>query len=111
MGFRENLRSELEYQDLKVKELAEKTGINRKTIDNYLTKSSNDPSATNAVKIAKTLGVSVEYLVTGSNDSHAFSSVFPQRYRKILENLTELDEIDLSTVEGVIFNLKKRYKS
>ena len=58
MSFRDNLKSELEYQDIKVKELAAKTGLNRKTIDNYLTKTSADPSATNAVKIAKALHVS-----------------------------------------------------
>ncbi|MDY2826130.1 MAG: helix-turn-helix transcriptional regulator, partial [Treponema sp.] len=51
----------------KVKELAAKTGLNRKTIDNYLTKNSADPSATNAVKIAKALNVTVEYLVTGAS--------------------------------------------
>lgn len=67
MSFRDNLKSELEYQDIKVKELAAKTGLNRKTIDNYLTKNSADPSATNAVKIAKALNVTVEYLVTGAS--------------------------------------------
>ena len=60
------MKNELEYQDIKVKELAAKTGINRKTLDNYLTKSANDPSVTNAVKIARVLNVSVEYLVTGT---------------------------------------------
>ena len=77
MSFRDNLKSELEYQDIKVKELAAKTGLNRKTIDNYLTKNSADPSATNAVKIAKALNVTVEYLVTGAskNEEILFSPI------------------------------------
>ena len=33
MGFRENLKDELKYQDIKVKELADKTGISKRAID------------------------------------------------------------------------------
>ena len=69
MGFRENLKDELNFQDIKVKELASQTGINKRTIDNYLRENESQPSVENAVKIAKTLGVSVEYLVTGKEPS------------------------------------------
>lgn len=40
MGFRENLKDELKYQDLKVKELAVKAGVPKRTIDHYLTENS-----------------------------------------------------------------------
>lgn len=36
MGFRENLKDELKYQDIKVKELSAMTGIPKGTIDHYL---------------------------------------------------------------------------
>ena len=67
MGFRENLKNEIEYQNIKTKELAEKSGVNKRTIDHYLMSNPQEPSASTAVKIAKALKVSVEYLVTGEN--------------------------------------------
>ena len=65
MSFRENLKAELSYSGMLVKELAAKTGIKKHTIDNYLCVRSRMPSADVAVRIARVLGVSVEYLVTG----------------------------------------------
>ncbi|MDE5898167.1 MAG: helix-turn-helix domain-containing protein [Treponemataceae bacterium] len=68
MGFRENLKAELLYQDILVKELAAAAGISKRTLDNYLREKGNIPPADVAVKIAKALNVSVEYLVTGEQD-------------------------------------------
>lgn len=67
--FRENLREELDYQDMKVKALAVATGIPKPTLDCYLSTRQVIPPADIAVKIARTLNVSVEYLVTGENIS------------------------------------------
>lgn len=66
MGFRENLKAELEYQGILAKELAEKSGISKKTIDHYLISNPREPLVSNAVAIEKALNVSVEYLVTGN---------------------------------------------
>jgi transcriptional regulator with XRE-family HTH domain len=66
MGFKENLKSELIYSGIMVKELTARTGISKHTLDNYLNTHNSIPSAENAVKIARVLGVSVEYLVTGT---------------------------------------------
>ena len=66
MGFKENLKSELIYAGMMVKELSAKTGIKKHTIDNYLNTHNSLPNAESAVKIARVLGVSVEYLVTGT---------------------------------------------
>jgi transcriptional regulator with XRE-family HTH domain len=66
MGFRENLKSELEYNDMSVKELASLSGVQKRAIDNYLrTVDAALPIADAAVKIARALGVTVEYLITG----------------------------------------------
>jgi len=67
MGFKENLKSELMFSGLLVKELSAKTGIKKHTLDNYLNTHNALPNAESAVKIAKVLGVSVEYLVTGTD--------------------------------------------
>lgn len=66
MAFRENLRDEMEYQGLSARELAEKSGVGKRTIDNYLMSNPQEPGVYNAQKIAKALNVSVEFLVTGS---------------------------------------------
>jgi len=69
MGFRENLKAELSFSGLLVKELAARTGLKKHTIDNYLSIRGRMPSADAAVRIARALGVSVEYLITGQETS------------------------------------------
>ena len=64
MGFKENLKFELSRRGMLVKELAQKSGINQGSLSNYLRESASIPSTDVAVKIAKALGVTVEYLVT-----------------------------------------------
>ena len=54
-----------------VKELAARSGVKKKTIDSYLGAPACKPSAEAAVSIAKALGVTVEYLVTGTDNSAA----------------------------------------
>lgn len=65
MGFREFLKDEMEYQGLTTRALSEKSGVSKRTIDNYLKKNPQEPSVSNAYKIAKALNVSIEYLLTG----------------------------------------------
>ena len=72
MGFRENLKSELQYQGIPVKKLAADSGVNIHSINNYLNARGQIPSVEIGVKIARALGVSVENLVNGEdgkNDS------------------------------------------
>lgn len=69
MSFKDNLKSELEYQGIHLKELLAKCGISKNTLGNYITGHNSVPSAESAVKIAQALGVTVEYLVTGSKQS------------------------------------------
>jgi len=66
MGFRENLKAELSYSGMLVKELAAQANLKKHTIDNYLSVRGRMPSADAAVRIARVLGVSVEYLITGN---------------------------------------------
>jgi len=67
MGFRENLKSQLEYSGMLIKELAASSGVKKKTIESYLGARCYTPSVDAAVSIAKALGVTVEYLVTGTD--------------------------------------------
>ncbi len=97
MQFRDNLKSELDFQDIKVKELAARTGISRRTIDQYLSSAAKMPSAENAVKIAQVLGVSVEYLVTGKPSEFSDESIIQeirlfQKYRHFISKIENLSE-------------------
>ena len=90
-SFRENLRSELDFQGLTVKELSAKTGIIKGTLDNYLGVRASIPPADIAVKIAQALNVSVEYLVTGKDDVYTshIKSLY-DIFDRIAEQLQEL---------------------
>ena len=66
--FKQMLRNEMEFQDIKVKELALRTGISQRTLEGYIGMRGSIPPADVAVKIAKALNVSVEYLVTGESE-------------------------------------------
>ena len=87
MGFKENLKSAIQFKGILVKELAAKSGVNKQTIDNYLSAHNSIPKADIAVQLAKALGVSVEFLVTGSDGSseRATSEIVElvNRYKKL----------------------------
>ena len=63
MGFKENLREEMDFQDIKPKELSDKTGISVNTLRNYINNHDALPNIDSAVKIAKVLNTTVEELV------------------------------------------------
>ena len=102
-SFRENLRNELDFQGLTVKELSAKTGIVKGTLDNYLGIRASIPPADIAVKIADALNVSVEFLVTGKE-------------RKNLNNqpsvlVTEEEKTILTDLNSIPQNIQKTLKT
>ena len=107
MGFKENLKSELAYQDMLVKELATKTGISRHTLDNYLNVREHMPTADAAVKIARVLGVSVEYLVTGEEISSDRFSLGPE-IQSLVQDFKLLNENDRKMVFSIIQLFKNK---
>ena len=68
MDFRSRLRDQIDYLGLHDKEVAAKAGITKRAIDTYVGSRGCMPSADVAVRLAKVLGVTVEWLVTGEND-------------------------------------------
>ena len=95
--FKVNLRSELDYCNLTVKELSAKTGIPKGTLDCYLGTRASIPPADIAVKIANALGVTVEYLVTGKKNNKP-ENLLDHTIRSIAQILVELDEKDSKTI-------------
>ena len=117
MKFKETLKDELQYQDITVKELAFKTGINKRTLDNYLRENVSQPTVENAVKIAQTLGVTVEYLVTGIDSSvndrkqHVNGPLqldisLCKRYYKLIQKLDSLQDTIKKPVCKMIEEIK-----
>jgi transcriptional regulator with XRE-family HTH domain len=88
MGFRENLKLELTYTGMLKKELADISGVHKRAIDTYLRTRFSIPPADVAVKIAKALGVTVEYLVTGED------SAIPKDINKLTRTILNLSERD-----------------
>ena len=109
MSFNENLKGELEYKGLLVKELAHATGIPKQTIDKYLLTGGTMPPVDKAVAIAKALGVTVEYLITGSKipiqkmPSHHLSP----EMRSIVNNVEPLSREKRKIVKNAVIEMVK----
>ena len=106
MGFRENLKAELAYADMRVKELAKLSGVKKQTIDSYLRENSYMPSVEIAVNIAKALGVTVEYLVTGE-ETNLEKLQYPVEARLVAEITAKLNEKNRKMVVTIIESIKK----
>ena len=107
MGFRENLKAELSYSGILVKELAAQTGLKKHTIDNYLSVRGRMPAADVAVKIAKALGVSVEYLITGEENIPENSFMKPE-FIEIIKDFRILNKDDREMITEIIQLHKNR---
>jgi transcriptional regulator with XRE-family HTH domain len=107
MGFKENLKGELEYKGMPVKELAHKTGIPKQTIDKYLLSNGSMPPADKAVVIAQVLEVSVEYLVTGRNTQKNKKSdyIISPEVRLIADFIEPLPREKRRLVEDIVIEL------
>jgi transcriptional regulator with XRE-family HTH domain len=109
MGFRENLKAELQFVGMSVKELATRSGIKKGTLDSYLNVNAYTPSATAAVSIAKALGVSVEYLVEGMEGGKGHSrQSLPQDIQDIVQASAQLNTRDRQVVLTLANTLRKR---
>jgi transcriptional regulator with XRE-family HTH domain len=107
MGFRENLKSELIYSGMRVKELSEKSGVNKHTLDKYLREDCSTPSVDLAVRIAGALGVSVEYLITGKAPD-AKNLPLNADLRAAVDIMSALCEEDLAMALTFLKFLQKR---
>ena len=101
LEFWNNVKSELDYNLLSQKELAAKTEISYNTIQSWITKN-RLPDAKDAVKIAKVLDVSVEYLVTGQENP---KKTVNSDLNELLHDIRHLSEDDLKIAKTVVHRL------
>lgn len=105
MGFKENLREEMDFQDIKPKELSDKTGISVNTLRNYINNHDALPNIDSAVKIAKVLNTTVEELVEGRKNKAEFQK--SDMAGKFLPIFTKLSENDQKSVIALLEEMKR----
>jgi transcriptional regulator with XRE-family HTH domain len=101
-SFSDRLRSEIDYAGLTQKEFAAKAGIKKRVLEGYLGVQQSMPPADVAVKMAKLLGLSVEYLVTGEQRQNTVNISRYLEFRPLLDDLTVLPKGTLHTIKTMI---------
>ena len=104
MAFRETLREEIVFQGISLKELADKADIHKRTIESYVDARGRMPTAENAVKIAKALNVTVEYLVTGKeSNSNMQNNMIP--LQNTIREMLSIPSEQLKPITEIIHNM------
>ena len=83
------MRDQIKFTGLLDKDVAEKAGITKHAMDTYVGSRGCMPAADIAVKIAKVIGVSVEWLVTGEEAELPDSDI-----QTLIHYFSHLDEHD-----------------
>ena len=102
MDFKTRLKEEMEYRGIQHKELAAKADIKPRALLTYVAQVCSMPPADAAVRIAKALNVSVEYLVTGEDSLNNNKS---NNLHEIIRDLSMLKEDELLIVKRMIHSL------
>ena len=111
--FRDNLKEQIEYKGMIIKELAAKTGISKRTIDTYVDNRAVVPNAEIAVKLAEALDTSVEFLVKGVEDKPKIdvpekTKKHYEKYKKILDDLELVPPDYIPIIETMIHAVAKK---
>ena len=102
MTFKDRLREEIEYKGILIKEISAEIGISNNTFLSYINSRNVMPNVETAVKIAKVLNVSVEYLVTGEDFLHTEKNKY---LRDLIKDLSNIDEKTLLVLKPMIHAL------
>lgn len=97
--FADRLRQEIDYLGLTRKELASKANIKQRALDMYLGTQASMPPADVAVRLARALNVTVEYLVTGEIKEQASQH---RPFRRIEEDFSALPSDIAKTIEAMV---------
>ena len=97
-----NVKNELEYNLITQKELASAIGISYNTLQSWITKN-RLPDAEQALKIAKQLNTSIEYLITGKNENQKGLN---QNLQDMIPKLNHLSDENLELIGVIVGRLK-----
>lgn len=107
MSFWKKVETELEFLGRSRKDLANEIGFDVTTIS-FGIKRSSIPSADTALKISKSLGVSLEYLL-GMSDKKNNSDFLPLQIKEIENILRRFSQKDLNAVTSIVNALNEKY--
>lgn len=102
-SFAQRLRSEIEYAGLLQKEVAFRAGIKKRALDMYLGVQASMPPADVAVRLARVLNVTVEYLVTGETHEENKS----QKYKGFELDMDCLPEKIVDSLKEMVHTMAK----
>lgn len=102
-SFAQRLRSEIEYAGLLQKEVAFRAGIKKRALDMYLGVQASMPPADVAVRLARVLNVTVEYLVTGETHEERKS----QKYKGFELDMDCLPEKIVDSLKEMVHTMAK----
>ena len=114
MNFWERVDDLLDRNDINKKTLAYEAGFDASNITKGI-KNNNVPSAETAVKIAQVLGVSVEYLVNGTENTKSPSQKETEqnqlrlyrKYHNLIEKMENFSEEKQTVVNNLVKDLEK----
>ena len=114
MNFWERVDDLLDRNDINKKTLAYEAGFDASNITKGI-KNNNVPSVETAVKIAQVLGVSVEYLVNGTENTKSLSQKETEqnqlrlyrKYHNIIEKMESFSEDKQTVVNNLVNDLEK----
>ena len=114
MNFWERVDDLLDRNDINKKTLAYEAGFDASNITKGI-KNNNVPSAETAVKIAQFLGVSVEYLVNGTETTKSPSQKETEqkqlrlyhKYHDLIEKMESFSEEKQTVVNNLVKDLEK----
>ena len=95
------MKQELAYSGMLKKELATISGVHKRAIDTYVRTKASMPPADVAVKIAKALGVTVEYLVTGEDSS------IPNEISRVTRSILNLNQRDRKLIASLVKSMSE----
>ena len=101
MDFKTRLKEEMDFADIQHKELAAKAEIKPRTLLTYVASEPSMPPADVAVRLAKALGVTVEYLVTGEHSESSLTA----REKYLVQIFRKLSTIERKAVQVLMETL------
>ena len=114
MNFSTRLKEEIEYNGIQYKELAAKADVKLRALFTYVSQNPSMPPADVAVRIAKVLNVSVEYLVEGKSDqkkTHRTQNInLPQKQADLINSFNKLSQTEQKAILKLIQTLSEQSK-
>lgn len=100
MDFKSRLKDAMEYAGIRHKELSERAGVTQRALLTYVSATPSMPPADVAVRIAKVLGVTVEYLVCGENPASPPEDLRRRIKRQVAAVIDDIFDEEKRVVSG-----------